>query len=112
MAAVGDCSPSKGSADRTGGASAVGENYRWQRSWPLVSSPVQGPFYRAFECVLQIARASLVVLGVLAQPIEPPCTDPYARWCGRGGGGGAPPPPRPPGAEGKIMGRRDAGARG
>jgi RNA-directed DNA polymerase len=21
---------------------------------------------------------------VLAQPIEPPCTDPYARWCGRG----------------------------
>ena len=22
--------------------------------------------------------------GELAQPIEPPCTDPYARWCGRG----------------------------
>jgi hypothetical protein len=22
---------------------------------------------------------------VLAQLLEPPCTDPYARWCGRGG---------------------------
>src|SRR2546428_8198571 len=27
--------------------------------------------------------------------LEPPCTDPYARWCGRGGGGGRPPPPGP-----------------
>ena len=35
-------------------------------------------------CSLQIARASVIDRGGLAQPIEPPCTDPYARWCGRG----------------------------
>jgi hypothetical protein len=26
-------------------------------------------------------------------PIEPPCTDPYARWCGRGGAARRPPIP-------------------
>ena len=30
---------------------------------------------------------------VLAQPLEPPCTDPYARWCGRGGVARLPPIP-------------------
>ena len=30
---------------------------------------------------------------VLAQLLEPPCTDPYARWCGRGGAGRLPPIP-------------------
>jgi len=30
---------------------------------------------------------------VLAQLLEPPCTDPYARWCGRGGAERLPPIP-------------------
>ena len=34
--------------------------------------------------MLQIAWASIIGRGGLAQPLEPPCTDPYARWCGRG----------------------------
>src|SRR6202011_2035216 len=33
------------------------------------------------------------VAGVNAQPAEPPCTDPYARWCGRGGAARLPPIP-------------------
>jgi hypothetical protein len=35
--------------------------------------------------LLQIARPSVSVWSVLAQPLEPPYTDPYVRWCGRGG---------------------------
>jgi len=31
-----------------------------------------------------------------AQPTEPPCTDPYARWCGRGGAARLPPIPISP----------------
>ncbi len=27
--------------------------------------------------------------------VEPPCTDPYARWCGKGGAARLPPPPPP-----------------
>src|ERR1700752_336342 len=30
---------------------------------------------------------------VLAQLLEPPCTDPYPRWCGRGGAARLPPIP-------------------
>jgi len=31
--------------------------------------------------------------GSIAQPFEPPYTDPYVRWCGRGGGAILPPIP-------------------
>jgi transposase len=37
-----------------------------------------------FRMLLQIAKTSVIVRGVLAQPTRTPCTDPYARWCGRG----------------------------
>jgi hypothetical protein len=37
------------------------------------------------------ANTSLPI--VLAQLLEPPCTDPYARWCGRGGAARLPPIP-------------------
>jgi hypothetical protein len=49
--------------------------------------------YRALQCVLQIAWSALPVPSVLAQLLEPPCTDPYARWCGRGGAARLPPIP-------------------
>ena len=29
----------------------------------------------------------------MLNPVEPPCTDPYARWCGRGGAARRPPIP-------------------
>jgi len=38
-------------------------------------------------------RASSNVRNVLAQLLEPPYTDPYVRWCGRGGAARLPPIP-------------------
>ena len=64
-----------------------------QRPRSLVSRPEQSPLYRALQCILQIARPPIPVPSVLAQLLEPPCTDPYARWCGRGGAARLPPIP-------------------
>ena len=66
VAAVENTAPSPGSAVGTGGASAAGKQYRWQRTRPLVSREGQGPVCRAFQCLLQIARSSVIVRGVLA----------------------------------------------
>jgi hypothetical protein len=52
---------------------------------PLVPCEGQGSVCRAFECVLQIARVAVIVRGNADVTIlEPPYTDPYVRWCGRG----------------------------
>ena len=59
----------------------------------LVSRPQQSSLYWALKCILQITRSAILVLIVLAQLLEPPCTDPYARWCGRGGAARLPPIP-------------------
>ena len=59
--------------------------YGRQRPWPLVHRPEQGPFCWAFQRLLQIARSPNLDRNALAQLLEPPCTDPYARWCGRSG---------------------------
>src|SRR6266516_1593509 len=56
-----------------------------QRPRSLVSRPQSSPLHRALKCALQIARSPIPVPSVLAPLLEPPCTDPYARWCGRGG---------------------------
>ena len=58
VAAVENSAPSPGSTVGTGGASAAGEQYRWQRSWPLVSREGQGPVCWAFQCLLPIAWSS------------------------------------------------------
>jgi hypothetical protein len=39
------------------------------------------------------ARPSISVWSMLAQLLEPPYTDPYVRWCGRGGAERLPPIP-------------------
>jgi hypothetical protein len=39
------------------------------------------------------AQLTRSVWSVLAQPLEPPYTDPYVRWCGRGGAERLPPIP-------------------
>ena len=44
----------------------LASNTAGQRSRPLVSLPGQGSFCRAFECLLQIARASIIGRGGLA----------------------------------------------
>src|ERR1700733_11313857 len=64
-----------------------------QRPRSLVSRPQQSSLYWALKCILQIARPAILVPIVLAQLLEPPCTDPYARWCGRGGAARLPPIP-------------------
>jgi hypothetical protein len=64
---------------------------------PLASNTAgsgRGPWYLAKakalavglsnECVLQIAGASIIVRGLLAQPSRTAVYGPYARWCGRG----------------------------
>src|SRR4029077_9994080 len=67
--------------------------YGRQRPWPLVNRPEQGPFCWAFQRLLQIARSPNLDRNALAQLLEPPGTDPYARWCGRGGAERLPPIP-------------------
>jgi hypothetical protein len=84
VAAVENTAPPQRSATGTGAARAAGQQYGWQRTRPLAPRKGQGPFCRAFQCLLQIARSSFVIRGLLAQPLEPPYTDPYVRWCGRG----------------------------
>jgi hypothetical protein len=41
-------------------------------------------YCRALQCLSQIAGSSFPSRGVTAQLLEPPCTDPYTRWCGKG----------------------------
>src|ERR1700730_3867052 len=56
-----------------------------QRPWPLASRPEQSPLHRPFHCPLQIARPTGLDRSALACLLDPPYTDPYVRWCGRGG---------------------------
>jgi hypothetical protein len=65
-----------------------------QRPWPLASRPEQSPLRGTLQCPLQIARLTVVDRSALAQLLEPPYTDPYVRWCGRGGAARLPPPGR------------------
>ena len=50
-----------------------------QRPRSLVSRPQQSSLYWALKCILQITRSAILVPIVLAQLLEPPCTDPYAQ---------------------------------
>jgi hypothetical protein len=61
VAAVEDTAPSPGGAAGTGGTSAVGEQHCRPRSRPLVPGTGQGSLRGAFQCILQIARTSLIV---------------------------------------------------
>src|SRR6266699_1463170 len=57
------------------------------------SRPEQSPFCGALQCLLQISRSPLFDRSALVQLLEPPYTDPYVRWCGRGGAERLPPIP-------------------
>src|SRR5262249_1399026 len=84
-------SPSCGT-DRTAGLWGTAQ-YGRQRPWSLASCPEQSPLSRALHCPIQIARPPLLDRRGLAQLLEPPYTDPYVRWCGRGGAERLPPIP-------------------
>ena len=77
---------------RTGSPGGAAQHGR-QWPWTLASRPEQSPLRGTLQCSLQIARPPILVRRVLAQLLEPPCTDPYARWCGRGGAARLPPIP-------------------
>src|SRR3974377_182042 len=77
---------------RTGSPGGAAQHGR-QWPWTLASRPEQSPLRGTLQCPLQIARSPLLVWRVLAQLLDPPCTDPYARWCGRGGAARLPPIP-------------------
>ena len=75
------------------GVSGGTAQYGRQRPWPLASRPEQSPLGGALQCPLQIARSPIFGRSALAQLLEPPYTDPYVRWCGRGGAERLPPIP-------------------
>ena len=52
--------------------------------WRLANSPALA--YRAAQCLLRLARDSEIDWRPIAQPAEPPDTDPYVRWCDRESG--------------------------
>ena len=54
-----------------------------QHPWPQAHQPQPGPQLRPSRRLLRRARASPSGYELTAQPTEPPCTDPYARWCDR-----------------------------
>src|SRR5262249_38318787 len=67
--------------------------YGRQRPWSMVHRPEQSALRRTLQCPLQVARSPLLDRRALAQLLEPPYTDPYVRWCGRGGAERLPPIP-------------------
>jgi hypothetical protein len=75
---------SPSSTHRAGNLGAVVQHGR-SRPWTLASRPEQSPVRRTLQCLLQIARSSGPDRTALALLLEPPYTDPYVRWCGRGG---------------------------
>ena len=63
VAAVENTAPSQSGSVGTRGTSAAGQQYGRKRARPLVPRESQGLVCGAFEYVLQIAWASLIILG-------------------------------------------------
>src|SRR5438034_93422 len=60
----------------------------------MADQPLSNPEPRPAESLLQLARSTDAGRrSRTAQPTEPPYTDPYVRWCGRGGAVTLPPIP-------------------
>src|SRR5271168_3592226 len=84
LATVENPTSSPGCVATPGGTPETGCQYGRKWSRPLVPGPLQSSLSGSFECILPLARPAFTVRELLAQLLEPPCTDPYARWCGRG----------------------------
>src|SRR5229473_1961750 len=83
---------SPSSTHRTGSLGGIAQRGR-ERPWTLAYCPEQSPLRGTLQCPLQIARSPVFDRSALAQLLEPPYTDPYVRWCGRGGAARLPPIP-------------------
>jgi hypothetical protein len=81
---VKDPTPSPRGASATGRPRPAGRQHRQQRPRSVACGTVPGARCRAIKRVLSLPGPPVIDRGVLAEPLEPPCTDPYARWCGRG----------------------------
>src|SRR5579864_5801914 len=57
-----------------------------QCSWPVEAGKQSGSQFCAAQCLLRFARDSEIDWRPIAQPAEPPYTDPYVRWCNRESG--------------------------
>ena len=71
-----------------------GSTNRRQPTWPLAAQQQSGAHPSPAEHLLRLARTRY--RGVQARRLifaEPPYTDPYVRWCGRGGAARLPPIP-------------------
>src|SRR6266550_9185421 len=70
-----------------------GGTNRRQPTWPLAAREQPGAHLCLANCVPQLTRPGFR-RGTEARIIaEPPYTDPYVRWCGRGGVARLPPIP-------------------
>jgi len=92
LAPVENSTASPSGTHRTGSLGGIAQHGR-QRSWTLASRPEQSSLHGTLQCPLQIARPPVLDRSALAQLLEPPYTDPYVRWCGRGGAARLPPIP-------------------
>src|SRR5215472_4105380 len=57
-----------------------------QRSRLVEAGGLAGAFVRAAQCLLRLAWDSEIDWRPIAEPAEPPGTDPYAGWCNRESG--------------------------
>src|SRR5664279_2890818 len=57
-----------------------------QRPRSVAPGPQPGPRAGAGQCLLRLVRDSEIDGPLIAQPAEPPYTDPYVRWCARDSG--------------------------
>ena len=63
---------------------------------PVAKGEARNPDTQGTEARTAHAEPERPAAGQQAMPldsVEPPCTDPYARWCGRGGAARLPPIP-------------------
>jgi len=85
VAAVENAESSQGGSLGTRGSPAVGKQHCRERARPLVSREGQSSVCRAFE--LRTSNRSdcrHCSRKCRRNHLEPPYTDPYVRWCGRG----------------------------
>src|ERR1035437_7875686 len=67
----------------TGCGQRAGRENGGQRSWSVEAGEQPGTRHRAAQCLFRLARDSEIGCWLMAQPAEPPYTDPYVRWCDR-----------------------------
>ena len=100
----GGCAPSSGGSGSAGAGAlrrcvASASTSTWRRKPPAVSTAHGGSATAPRSLTRYLTLSSPGLVSPLSDTVrslkfvEPPCTDPYARWCGRGGAVRLPPIP-------------------